>query len=414
MEQPKSSPSPSQPSPPPYAYYLEDEIDLRELVQTLWRHRWRLILPSVALALVALVVSLLQPKQYRATAYVRIHTPVKSALVTQPTSKEVLTIAESSQVLAALADDPKVQALYQDVDNFSSRFLKGRVQAKKELETYFALIYTDTEPQRAAAMANRWAEVLISTLNEIYGIDAALEQIEAQMEIARREYERAQEEYLARLQEDEGPLLMVRWQQAHDTLDCIRSRIDETPRLQQMLRNASRKVTNQPQDTTLPLSLVLDLLNLESRVFNFGLCSSAPTAPGFFLPAYEMTTQEALRLLEEMEVTLKEQRQDLQEEEKRLSEEIRQLQKEIELAEAQMREVQSERERAWDVYQDLRQQRLHLFSLRETGWQVASLVVEASPPHAPISPRPVVNTAVGFVVGLMVGFLWIFVPKLWE
>lgn len=414
MEQAKGSPVHAAPAPPPPYPYYEDEIDLREVAQTLWRHRWRLILPSVVMALAALALSMLLPKQYRATAYMRIHAPLEDVPVEQPTSKEVLTIAESTQVFSELADDPMVEAMYEDVEHFSRDFLVGHAQIRKELETYFALSYTDTSPERAAAMANRWVEVLISALNEVYGIDAALERIEDQMEIARQEYERAQEEYLARLQEDERPLLRVRLQRARDTLYCVRSRIDETPRLQQTLRNAYRKVTNQPGDMTLPLPLVLDLLNLESRVLNFGLCSGAPAAPGFFLPAYEITTQEALRLLEEMEVTLQEQKQDLQEEEKRLSEEIRQLQREIEMAEAQMREVQSERERAWDVYQDLRQQRLHLFSLRETGWRVASLVVEASPPSAPISPRPVVNTVVGFVVGLMLGFLWIFVPKLWE
>ncbi len=414
MEQPKSSPSPSQTSPPPYAYYLEDEIDLRELVQTLWRHRWRLILPSVGLALVALVVSLLQPKQYRATAYVRIHTPVESALAEQPTSKEVLTIAESSQVLATLADDPKVQALYQDVDNLSPRFLKGRVQAKKELETYFAFAYTDTKPERAAAIANRWAEVVIGRLNQTYGLEAALQQVESQMEVAKQAYEEAQAAYLNQLKNDNRPLLRVRLKRAQNALHCVLSRLEEVPRLERTIQKIHEKIANRPLEDALPLPLALDLLNLESRVLNFGLCSSAPSASGFLLQAKDITAQEGLALLEEMASAMQGQTQMLQAEKSPLAAEIQQLQSEIEQAEAQMREVKSQRDRAWKVYQELQQRHLQLLALREAGWQVASLVVGASPPHSPISPRPVVNTAVGFVVGLMLGFLWIFVPKLWE
>lgn len=410
MKRPKQPPSAE--FTPVHGY--EDEIDLREVVQTLRRHRWRLILPSVTLAMFAFIVSVLMPKQYQATAYLRIHKPIANDLIETPSVPEVLTIARSPEVLLRLVENPAVRGMYYNVERFSTEFLEKRVRIKGGQTKMLSLTYTDTSPERAAAMANLWAEAIISRLNEIYGTNVPLAQVERQLEVAWQEYENAQREYVASLQQDERPLLKARLQRAQNTLRCVLSRLEEAPDLQQNLRKAREKLADRPPEAELPLPLVMELLALQNRVLNFSMCSGSPPGPGFLLQEQAISVQEALRLLEELDTALQEQAQYLQAEEEQLAEQIWRLQYEIERAEAHIREVKDRRDKTWKIYQDLRQKQLYFASAQAAEWEVATLVVEAFPSRTPVLPNIRANTIVGFVVGLIFGFLWAFVPTLWS
>ncbi len=163
---------------------MEDEIDIREYVLMLVRH-WRLIVGLTLLAAaMTFAVSLFLPKQYAASATIAITNPryvlqfdprIETVNNTQTTNnmqvnaKAYLGLATSDAVLTQLLEAPAVAPLIDGtgtLEDLRRKMLKATAGADPSL---VVLKVTDTDPARAAAIANAWAELYVAYIGDVYG-----------------------------------------------------------------------------------------------------------------------------------------------------------------------------------------------------------------------------------------------------
>lgn len=170
----------------------EDELDLRHYVSVLWRRK--LVILSVVLALVgaALAWSLRQDSRYRATAEVLL----------QGNIGETILAPEPEAERGSNASRTRVET---EIEVMQSRSVERAVAAKlgrpprvsiKQRGTtdVVAISATSTDPERAAAEAQTYAEVFIEKRREqlVQGLLDASEKVQAELDPIREQIAAAQ------------------------------------------------------------------------------------------------------------------------------------------------------------------------------------------------------------------------------
>ncbi len=159
---------------------MEDEIDLWKYINVLLRH-WKLIVSITAVAvLVAGLVSFLLPPTYEAKAAVLIIKGEQKTLIALAKSPPVAT-----QVIEQLGDKlkPEEQRLGNMLD---------KVQVRQK-GNFIEISVKSTDPQKAAAIANAWAESYENHIDSFYsGVSESPEELQPQADVARKEYEEKQ------------------------------------------------------------------------------------------------------------------------------------------------------------------------------------------------------------------------------
>ena len=179
---------------------MDNELDLRQYAVTILR-RWPLILAvTLIVTLVASLISVLRPPSYRATATIeaayprytwRFDTAMQSVVDTRKDPRDtIISLAKTPDVLetlsAALGGSPSPESLQ-------------HMGSTRRGTGY--LLYLDVEaanPQQAAKIANRWAELLIAMADpssqdlelltqELQTAEEELAAVEAQLEAFRTE-----------------------------------------------------------------------------------------------------------------------------------------------------------------------------------------------------------------------------------
>lgn len=194
------------------SYTYDDEIDLRQYIDTLLRW-WREILAITLLcAIAAFSVSSLLPPTYEATANI--------AMVKEQTTLDlgsaVTTATESDLAMAGSRFTTRLNTLAQLVNNpvVAERVVNqlsgewfavgapGLAQLAKQVEGevtkdtgLIAIHVRDENPQRAAALASAWAETFVSFANGLYSSNAGnYDVIVEQLQKSEAEYNSAQAE----------------------------------------------------------------------------------------------------------------------------------------------------------------------------------------------------------------------------
>ncbi len=150
----------------------DDELDLRKLAQVVLTRWYWIVLATVLTAAVALGVSLIMPEQYRASSAVAIVKPdvifrFEGRIITEfqlPQSKDVPDLAISDSVLQAVIESKSVRTSTRKI---GSDVLRERFETSLS-DTIVKLSVEDTDPARAAALANAWGVATVHKLNEIY------------------------------------------------------------------------------------------------------------------------------------------------------------------------------------------------------------------------------------------------------
>lgn len=155
----------------------DDEIDLGQYLRVLFRH-WPLVIGLAALgALAALGVSFVQPRLYEARAVVAVTKP-QAVLNLQspglpdlaPTTKALIALATSDDVLAALGASPALASV--PAEERTAGALREWLTAEAGADpSLLVLKVRARDPGEAAAVANAWADVVISRGREVYGLD---------------------------------------------------------------------------------------------------------------------------------------------------------------------------------------------------------------------------------------------------
>ena len=97
-----------------------------------------------------------------------------------------------------------------------------------------------------------------------------------------------------------------------------------------------------------------------------------------------------------------------------LNDDILAMQAELEAQQARRKELRQNRDNAWETYQALVQKKAEVNVQSKMAGTQVRIASSAVPPRNPVSPRKKMNTALGGVVGLMLGVGAVFVWEWWR
>lgn len=284
-----------------------EEIDLRRYVKTLISHiRW-IIGAAVLCAVIALIVSLIMPRTYAATALVSVTEP-RYILQFDPrlaTSQEVALPSKAYPELAlsdgvlglVLADTTAMAEAFESVAE-----LRDTLDATSATDPgLIQLMATARSPEAAQALANAWARAFVARADEIYGqgekqavfFAAQLAQAEADLDAA----ETALIAYQA--QNDETILKNRLASETQTQADYLTAHRHATYLIQDM-RNLRAQLAEQPRSYKVSLADQMTALFLQIKAFNAEASTplqiqidAADTLP-------DMTTAEQIALLDDI------------------------------------------------------------------------------------------------------------------
>lgn len=376
------------PSQPVVAWY-DDEIDLRELVLTLWHGRRIIIAATLLAALVAWVVSLLLPERYQATAVLALAPPKLQTnaitglrlQVTMPDLKTAVALARAPEVFQHLVEDAEIQAAWaQEAQPLTWQDLAARADVQELGKDGLRLVFKDTDPQRAVLVANRWAVLVVERINTRYGWMALQSQMERQAQEAWKAYQQAQEDYEHELSVNRAEILMTQLDHVKKDLSCVLSLQSELSRLQQDVAAFGEHLSR--LDMVAPLSPgdALSLVTLQQRVLANQACISEANNVQVQWSAdvlSSISVAQAQDLVVEIAEALQQRLQALPEQQEALEAQIFQLQYSLEQEQRRLNELNKRRELAWDIYVSLEQLHTQGQALAFSENQVALLVAQA-------------------------------------
>jgi uncharacterized protein involved in exopolysaccharide biosynthesis len=205
--------------------YYEDEIDLRQYIDTLLAWWKEIVAIAVVCALAAGVVSTVMPPTYEATATVAMlkeRSTVNLGSALETLTEEDLAIAGARflvdptirrKALAQLVSNPTVAELVIEAlgaawfeteeERDPSRLVRQVEGEAVDDADLIRIIVSDGDPQRAATLATMWTQAYVQYVNRLYSSTTdSYEAIAGQLQTAESTYERAQTALEAFIQEN--------------------------------------------------------------------------------------------------------------------------------------------------------------------------------------------------------------------
>jgi uncharacterized protein involved in exopolysaccharide biosynthesis len=424
-----------------YPLYEEDEIDLRALLETLWRGRKFIFVFTLLTTLLTLGISLFLPRQYTASVFILVNSPLidlsKSTLGGTdlafsspiPNLKSLVEMAQSPGFLDKVFDSRSATGTAQEGKAF------GEFSAKLAAESVgdqIRLKVTDTDPERAASIANAWARSLTQLINASYSSASLAQTLTPQVQKTYESYQQAQAKLEQALKENRVNALQARLKSKQDELASTLASLTRTQRVLNDLATLEKQLSGQSPEAALPLNYGLALITLQQRALTVtsesftGQIDSASLQQRVLALNNEsftvqvdsasfanFTVAQALETIAAMRTALQGQLQSLQEQQRRIEQEIPQLQSEFAKASAELDEFFIQRDQAASLYKALLS-RQQLVQTLQSNIQVARVSVPPVPPQKASSPRIGLNTLLGAVLGLMVGIFWVFLQDWWQ
>jgi capsular polysaccharide biosynthesis protein len=444
------------------------EIDLRPYIFSIVRSWNKIALLVLIAVVIAVVVSLTQPNEYKATATILITRSRPSLALADefPTLVEPVdsasrlnaflsisrsdTLAQNS--IDALGDD--LSPADQDVEDF-----KKRVSITSSGDVVLVTASAQ-DPDLAAKIANAWAEQAVLSINAAYSGEQLPSRLQAQREEALKEYESAQVELESFLQTGQEFLLQRQLQEAETLLSSLTNTrawqiAYYTQRMQNLDQIISQSEALQQQLTSGSTSTAAGigdaLAVLQVRASAFGVILTPVTIPDRLTsdtsrsnPVINVTTESPPREIlsidlqigdlssitgpedsyeQDLEVLISLARTEKSKAEEMIQElssgvlqnqpddltqqaanQVQVLTAQLESEKARSRELNSDRDLAWRAYHTLVEKETELRNASQTSNQV-SLATQAVPPQRPSSRGLIVNTIIAIVVSLVIGSL---------
>ena len=125
---------------------------------------------------------------------------------------------------------------------------------------------TDSDPNRAAQIANAWADAVTRRLNKLFDVnEASLERIEQQVQTARQEWDKTEQALLAYLPNSQEEPLKVSLAQQQDALKTYLDRVTELSLLISDAQALETRLSAQDGNKNLLLEDGLSLITLQQR-----------------------------------------------------------------------------------------------------------------------------------------------------
>jgi uncharacterized protein involved in exopolysaccharide biosynthesis len=448
----------------------EDEIDLRPFILALIHNWWRAMLVAIILALVALGLSLLQAREYVATATILLTRSQASLNLAEqfPTVREniydpgsrmsaLLTIAQSDAISLATLDSvgDKLPADEREIEA-----IEDRVEVTDKGDSILVSASAQT-PELAAEIANTWAHQTVLTINQAYSGGQPLAEIQSRLATAEQEYEVAQNALEAFIKSNQITLLQNNIDEAKNLLsEAVNDRawqISYNYNRKQSMQDLKVKAEALKQQlgsgnssSAGGIGDAIALLYMHSNAFGIGETSNAralwlgetsnqvvpdnTAGMTFDLQLTELSSlddtpasyaQDLDRIIQQAESEISKSAEALNSLNQNLfqgedsdvieatSAQIQELQTQLESEHARERELTSDRDLAWEAYQALVQKETEIENAAQTSNQV-TLASQAVPPQKPASRGTIRNTLVAGVLGGLLGVFLVFGSMWWK
>lgn len=211
---------------------MDEEIDLRRLLRPLVRH-YRLIVGTVVVAvLVAAVLAFLLPPTYRATAVVVVTRPqfqpqFDPRFQTLPPEqtrpyKAFGALVKSSELARRVLEQSRGRL---NGETPTIEQLLDRVEvSQRDDPSVIQIAVKDRDPERAAVLANLWADLYVAYANEIYRPQSEIARtLETQLAQANQELRAAEDALIAFQRENDLPILNQTLQAKLEALRALTS-----------------------------------------------------------------------------------------------------------------------------------------------------------------------------------------------
>jgi uncharacterized protein involved in exopolysaccharide biosynthesis len=448
----------------------EDEIDLRPYILALIGNWWRIALIAMILAIVGLGFSLVQARQYVATATILLTRSQASLRLAEqfPTIQEniydstsrmnaLLTIAQSDAISLAtleLIGDRLPSGTRE------SEEIKNRVEITDQGDSILVSASAQT-PQLAAEIANTWARQAVLAINQAYSGDQPLAEIQSQLASANQDYENAQGALEGFIQNSQLALLEKKIDEANNSLsEAVNDRAwqisyyyNRKQSMQDLKVKAEalkQQLGNGNSSSAGSIGDAIALLTMHSNAFGIGETSSARAlwlgeTSDKAIPdntprmTYDLQLTELNSLndspssyAQDLDLIIKQADAEISSAEQALeglnqnllqgagtdvmdatAAQIQQLQTQLEKEQARQRELTSARDLAWEAYQALVQKVTEIENSSQTSSQV-TLASPAVPPQKPASRGTIRNTLVAAVLGGLLAVFWVFGSIWWK
>ncbi len=395
---------------------FDQEIDLRPYINLILRHwRWIVLTTVVAAAVAAGLSFFVLCPTYEATALVAI-TPPKYLMQFSAEFEPLTQERFQASIYAAYPELAESDALLQQVaDTLAATSkppapgleeLRRRVSAQATKDVgLIRLKANDSDPHRAAAIANTWADLYVKMLGRLYNSEGAeypffVEQLslaESNRDAARQ----ALAEFKAR---DPSAMLSSELKAKVAAMDDLLATQNSITVLQGQIADWRAQLIAQPGSRALSPADEITSLLLQLKGYNLLQESSQPT----FQISLDQTTQgrtvaEQIAFLDSLQSLLQARLTEIEAQMAALQPQILKVQEDLQAATNENDRLAQQVKITGSLYESLarKTEEARIASESQTG--VGRLASQAAVPTDPVKPRKLVNTALGAGVGLVIG-----------
>lgn len=391
-------------NPAPPALY-DDEIDLRAVFQTLWKGRILILTLTLIAAATAYAISAWAlPKQYEATAYVSVALPRVQYLTNTsgltvnltaviPDIKAIPNLIKEETVLRKVTDDPRITPA------ISIETLSGQIQVTTFGTSQFGLQVTDSNPQRAAALATVWAEQAVDWIEVNYGFGGFIPTLDDQIVIAKQAYEESQTALENFAAINQTSILSARLTAQKNIYACLERQSLQIAALNRRLTDLKEQIS--PVEETISLTHAVLLESIKHDFDSIASCDSTVISqPSSVVALNTSDTKETLSVIASLQEALAQKLTSASVTQEFLEEQIPQLSVELEHATYQLDQYTKRRDQAGALYDQSAYQKTLLL---QQGERTAYIRIKAKTPSVASAPNSPLNAvaagALGFIVG---------------
>ena len=388
-------------------------IDLRQLLTILWQGKRLLLAFFVVFVLAAGAFSSFMPRQYEASAVVVVEFPRVPSTISSYLPAPY-SIPDMNSLLAVLREDDVLQQVAAG-EGIGVGALHGHVRVEAVGRHGVRLIVRDTDPARAARLANRWAGLVEDQARKMYdleGMEAGWQAVVAQ---AQREYQQsaqAVETFWTR----ENVLRQLTWNEIQQEAACLFGREASLEAAQKELQQMQTQLQGLAEEAPVAEQTRARLWILLTQNWHAVVaCENLPPLENplvWLEPPSAMTVREAGAYIQQLEQSLAEAQEQLRSAQAALQDRADKIGEQKFRDEAVLQELLSQRANAWGTYVRLRDQGMWFQNMKKQG-AIAHLMKSAEAPTKPVAPRLLMNVILGALLGLTLGTVVVWFKAWW-
>ena len=375
-----------------------DEIDIRELIQTLFRYKWIILGITLVVAVAVFVYSKYgSPRMYSTQAQVIITKPLFTTnLETRiqgtpqmPEASVLKELALDNELLWKVYTSADVSAVLDQKINFEQ--FKTRMSAKLTGTSKLLLAVNSSEPTTSAMIANSWADKFTAQINSLYSVnEKSMILISDEVLKARQKWDSAEQALLQKLPDGIVDTRKIELENKKNTLATYLNKLTQLDIITRDAQSLQLRLAVWPDNSQLGIEYQLSLLGLYQRATGglegLQVQIVTPTSEGV------RTVAEAKASLDALITSLGTQREQLKANQGQLQQDITSATLALESANYQLIQLTTERDLAYNAYQALSAQleEVRIDLAREDV--IAKVAGRALPIDQPVSNRTLMKT----------------------